>query len=307
MKIASLLPSATEIICSLDLQGQLVGISHSCDFPAGIEHLPVLTSTSVPVNAASADIDAWVRRHLGNGSSLYQLDLQTLETVAPDLVVSQRLCDVCAVSSAEVDAALAGISSQPRLVDLNPSCLQDVFADINTVAKAAGVVEKGREVVNTLQNRVDKVKNRSDNIAKRHLPRVAMLEWLDPPFSSGHWNPELVELAGATDCLGPKGKASQTIQWQTVLESEPDILVLSCCGFDIERTRLELKELQNNHQWRELEARVGDNIWLTDGNAFFSRPGPRLVDGLEALANTLHPAVHPPVENSMFKRSQSTQ
>ncbi len=307
MQIASLLPSATEIICSLGLRDQLVGISHSCDFPAGIEDLPVLTNTSVPVNASSAEIDQWVRRHLGNSASLYQIDLRALELAAPNLVVSQRLCDVCAVSSKEVDEALDNISSQPRLIDLNPGCLSDVFVDIYTVAKAAGVAETGREVVSHLQNRVARVEQLSNSIETHLRPRVAMLEWLDPPFSSGHWNPELVEIAGAIDCLGPKGEASRTIQWQDVIDSDPDVLVLSCCGFDIDRTRSEMTDLQTRPEWQQLENHVGGNIWLTDGNAYFSRPGPRLVDALEALAHTLHPNIHPRSDVAVFKHLNQVQ
>jgi iron complex transport system substrate-binding protein len=284
------------------LQQQLVGISHSCDYPNVVTGLPVLTSTSVPYNAGSADIDQWVRRYLGDQASLYQLDLQALELAQPDLLVSQRLCDVCAVSASEVELALSGISSQPKLVDLNPGCLSDVFDDILKVALAADVLSTGQQVVADLKHRISRVEDISARIPTAQLPRVAMIEWLDPPFSSGHWNPELVELAGAIDCLGPKGQASRTIDWQQVLDAKPDVLILSCCGFDVQRTRDELAGLKNQPQWLELLERLGNNIWLTDGNAIFSRPGPRLIDGLESMAHALHPNHHRKAGSAQFLR-----
>ena len=292
MRIVSLLPSATEIVCSLGLEEQLAGISHSCDYPPGIRGLPVLTRTAVPLDATSGEIDAFVRRYLGDHSALYQLDLQRLEEVAPNIVVSQRLCDVCAVSTREIETALGNISSRPRLVDLEPSCLEDIYADILKVGVAAGVKERAEALIAGLRQRVEVIALKTRNIVLHKRPRVAMLEWLDPPFSSGHWNPELVELAGAIDCIGPRGKPSLTVSWQEVIDSNPDVLLIACCGHDIERATSDLISLAHNAGWQELIQQVRGRVLVSDGDAYFSRPGPRLIDGLEALAFALHPELH---------------
>jgi len=294
MRIVSLLPSATEIVCSLGLQDQIVGISHSCDYPAEICHLPVMTRTTVPRQASSEQIDSYVRGFLGENSALYQLNLDLLEKASPDVIVSQRLCDVCAVSTDDVLAALQRLSSQPGLVDLEPAVLADVFSDIRRVGTALDASAQAERVVAKLENRISLVAARTRTIAMELRPRVALLEWLLPPFNSGHWNPELVELAGGTDCLGPKGKPSQTVSWSDVLAAHPDIIVVACCGFSRQRASRDFEQLANQRQWRELVKSVSGRVYITDGNAYFSRPGPRLVDSLEALAHALHPSIHPP-------------
>ena len=292
MKVVSLLPSATEIVCALGLQDQLVGISHSCDYPVEITGRTVITRTSVPKDASSQEIDEFVRGYLGDHAALYQLNLDALEATAPDVIVSQRLCDVCAVSSDDVEAAFSSLSNRPNLVDLEPEILADVFADIKRVGEALGVASRADDVIGALQNRVDTVAQRTASIPVENRPRVALLEWLLPPFNSGHWNPELVELAGGIDCLGPAGKPSRTVSWQDVLQAQPDVLVIGCCGFSRQRAIEDFEQLVEIPEWQLLMKRVGGKVLVTDGNAYFSRPGPRLVDGLEALAHALHPGVH---------------
>jgi iron complex transport system substrate-binding protein len=278
---------------TLGLQDQLVGISHCCDYPASVLDRPVMTRTSIPENAPSEVVDDQVRRYLGDHTALYQLNLDVLESAQPDVIVSQRLCDVCAVSSDDVMAAMDNISSQPVLVDLEPEVLADVFADIQRVGDALNSSRQAQQLITELHNRVNAVADRTRAIAVSDRPRVAMLEWLLPPFSSGHWNPELVELAGGIDCLGPKGKPSQTIQWEDVIAARPDVIVIACCGFDRERAGDDLERLENEPNWLKLMERVEGRVFLSDGNAYFSRPGPRLVDGMEALAHALHPQIHP--------------
>ena len=295
VRIASLLPSATEIVCALGLEEQLVGVSHSCDYPPTVKNLPRLTRTTVPVEASSREIDTFVREYLGSNNALYQLDVSALEQCRPDLVVSQRLCDVCAVSADEVDAVMCRIPGQPRHIDLNPGCMADIFDDIAKVAQAAGVPDAGDRLVASLQERIRNVSDRSHTIDPKERPRLAVIEWLDPPFNSGHWMPELVEAAGAVDVLGPRGARSFAISWDDVLAARPDVVLISVCGFDLERSRRELELIQQHPGWLALREQV-DEILLIDGDAFFVRPGPRLVDALESLARTLHPELHPGID-----------
>lgn len=294
MRIVSLLPSATEIVCALGLLENLVGRSHSCNHPSGVQSKPVMTRTTVPTKANSVEIDQYVRRYLGNHSALYQLDLEALDRACPDIIVSQRLCEVCAVSSKEIETAISSISSRPVLVDLEPACLKDVFCDVERIGIAAGVEKRANALIFELQRRVSQVRGNTSRLEGSFQPRVAMLEWVNPPFSSGHWNPELVALAGGIDCIGPKYKPSQTVSWKRIIDSDPDIVFLACCGFDIARTKMEIKLLNNHSGWRKLVKKVSGRVLVADGDAYFSRPGPRLVDSLEALAHALHPQVHPP-------------
>ncbi len=291
MRIVSLLPSATEIVCALGLESSLVGVTHECDYPAAVARLPKVTRTLIPHDASSADIDALVRERLRSAKALYTLDLPTLEALAPDLIVTQALCDVCAVAEAEVSAAACALPGQPRVVNLEPTCLDDVFACLGLVADAAGVAERGREVVAALQARVDAVATRSRDIRTR--PTVGLLEWIDPPFSSGHWTPELIALAGGRPLLGTAGERSRTLAWDDVRAADPDVLLIACCGFDVARTRQDLPILARQPGFADLTSARTDRVYVTDGNAYFSRPGPRLVDSLEILAHALAPDVHP--------------
>lgn len=291
MKIVSLLPSATEIICSLDLADQLVGVTHECDYPPDVRSLPKVTQTLIPTDATSAQIDALVRERMANERALYTLDMPELERLAPDLIVTQALCDVCAVAEAEVQAAACKLPGAPRVVNLEPQLLGEVLASIPQVAAAAGVPERAGPVVAALQARIDAVVNRTRNIASR--PRVMVLEWIDPPFSSGHWTPELVEMAGGVEGLGRSGLPSETTPWEKILAWRPEVLVIACCGFSVERTLEDLPILEAQPGWSELPCVLNDRVYVIDGSAYFSRPGPRLVDSLEILAHALHPDVHP--------------
>jgi len=291
MRIVSLLPSATEIVCALGLEASLVGVTHECDYPAAVARLPKVTQTLIPHDAASAEIDALVRERLKTQQALYTLDLPTLATLAPDLIVTQALCDVCAVADAEVREAACALPGQPRVVNLEPTCLDDVFACLGLVGDAAGVPERARDVVAALRARVDAVAARAPRVEPS--PTVGLLEWIDPPFSSGHWTPELIALAGGRAVLGTAGARSHTLTWDAVRAADPDVLVIACCGFDVARTRQDLPILARQPGFEALTAVRTGRVYVTDGNAYFSRPGPRLVDSLEILAHALDPAVHP--------------
>ena len=289
MRVVTLLPSATDIVVALDQQQSLVGLSHSCDIPAGITSLLRMTRTAVPYEQSSQEIDQFVRDHLATHSALYDLNLTALAAVRPDVIISQGLCDVCAVSTAVVDAALCSLPTQPGLIDLNPNRLTDIFSDIQRVGDALKCSDLARKIVATLQQRVRRVVSLTEAIKARQKPTVVFLEWLLPPFNGGHWNPELVQLAGGIDLLGTLGKPSQGLGLDKVFEAKPDVLFIACCGFSIERTLTDIKQLAKNPGWRSLPAVRNDRVYLADGRKYFARPGPSVVDALERMAVTLHP------------------
>jgi iron complex transport system substrate-binding protein len=241
MRIVSLLPSATEIVCELGLGDCLVGVTHECDYPNFVGALPKVTRTLIPHDANSREIDTLVRERLQTQKALYTLDMPILEKLRPDLIVTQALCDVCAVAEAEVTAAARYLPGAPKVVNLEPMSLQDVLDTLTAVAEAAGMADRAVPVVQNLQRRIATVAARSELVAER--PRVVLLEWLDPPFSCGHWSPELVQLAGGDEVIGREGQPSRTLTWQEVLDARPDVLFIACCGFTLERTRADLPSL----------------------------------------------------------------
>lgn len=291
MRIVSLLPSATEIVCSLGLENQLVGVTHECDHPPSVRRLPKVTRTLIPVAASSGQIDRLVRERLQGDRALYSLDLPVLQELRPDLIVTQALCDVCAVDEREVRAAACALPGDPRVVNLEPQTLAEVLACIRQVAEAVGRELLGERVVDELNARVVSVVTRASRIERR--PRVALLEWLDPPFSCGHWSPELVRLAGGAEGLGREGEPSRMLSWDEVLAWQPEVVLIACCGFSIERTLCDVPGLRLVSGWQDVPAVRSGRVYVTSGSDYFSRPGPRLVDSLEILAHVLHPDVHP--------------
>ena len=293
MRIVSLLPSATEIVCVLGLGDELVGVTHECDHPPFVRELPKVTRTLIPHDASSGRIDALVREQLTTERALYHLDMDALTDLAPDLIVTQALCDVCAVAEAEVLEAACRLPGSPPVVNLEPMTLAEVFEAIGAVGDAAGRADRAAKVVAGLRARVDAVAARTATIPDPERPRVAFLEWIDPLFNGGHWNPELIALAGGVDVLGSPAAPSRTITWDAVRSAEPDVIFVACCGFPTERALEDLPLLQARDGWDDLPAVREGRVYFADGNAFFSRPGPRIVDSLEVLAAALHPAVHP--------------
>lgn len=290
-----MLPSATEIVCALGLEDHIVAVSHSCNFPAKVCDLPRVTSTRVPYRESSAAIDGYVRNHLSGSSNdaLYDLDLYQLQRAKPDFVVSQALCDVCAVSTGDVLSAIQSLPSRPELIDLEPNTLDDVIDDIVRVGKCLGTIESARYLTADLIERRKRVATRTQSIPEAQRPRVAFLEWLYPPFNGGHWNPELVELAGGIDLLGSPGQPSSTQNWAEIVAAAPDVLLIACCGFRIERALEDIDRISQTDEWQALPAVRNGRVYVMDGNAYFSCPGPRLLDGLEIVAHALHPDVHP--------------
>ncbi|HEX3869020.1 MAG TPA: ABC transporter substrate-binding protein [Pirellulales bacterium] len=285
MRIVSLLPSATEIVCAVGLGDDLVAVTHECDFPPQVARLPKVTRSAIPRDASSAEIDRLVRERLQNGNALYTLDMPLLKQLRPELIVTQALCDVCAVAEDEVRAAADELPERPRIVNLEPQRLGEVLQSMRQVAEAAGANGAADQLIAQLQRRIDAVAAKAQNIARR--PRVALLEWLDPPFCSGHWNPELVRLAGGEEGLGREGVPSRTLRWEEVIAWQPEVVVIACCGFDIERTKRDLPLLDKVAGWRELPAVRDGKVTIADGSQYFNRPGPRLVDSLEIVARAI--------------------
>lgn len=293
MRIVSLLPSATEILCALGLEEQLVGVTHECDYPPPVKALPKVTRTLIPHDASSREIDALVRERLATQRALYTLDVPALEALRPDLLVTQALCDVCAVAEEEVNAAACSLPGRPRVLNLEPMSLEEVLDTLLVVGRAAGREEQAREVAAGLRQRIERVAERSARIPVGRRPRVAFLEWIDPLFNAGHWTPHLIELAGGVDVLGNAGEPSRTSPWESLVAARPDALFIACCGYSTERALQDVPVLERQPGWSELPCVRAGRIYVTDGNAYFSRPGPRLVDGLEIMAHAFHPGVHP--------------
>ena len=291
MKIVSLLPSATELVCGLGLRDQLVGVSHECDYPLSVVGLPILTSSRIPEGLSSSEIDRLVTDQLKNDEALYDLVMEPLDELQPDLIVTQALCDVCAVSGNDVAKAIGSLPGDPQVINLEPICLDDVLETVTLLAEAAQCVEQGQRYRAELQSRIDTVCQRSTTIADK--PRVALLDWLEPLFDGGHWTPEIIALAGGTPVFGDKRQPSQRREWHELIDAAPDIIFIALCGFNVERSLQDVEAFLKTEGFIELHQRNGTQVYLVDGNAYFSRPGPRLVDALEIMANALHPDTHP--------------
>jgi len=285
VRIVSLLPSATEILFAIGAGDEVVGVTHECDFPPEAIGRPHLTSSALPQAGSSAEIDRHVRRSLHEGSSLYHLDAQLLERLAPDLIVTQELCAVCAVSYEIVERAVRRLRGDPRLISLEPSSLDDVFATIAFLGDLTGRASEAAGVLSDLRARVDALQARTHERSLR--PNVLVLEWTDPPMSGGHWTPGLVELAGATPVLGNPGANSRVLAWDEIAREDPDAIVVGPCGFDLARTYDAIGELDANATWRGLRAVRAGRVHAIDGSAYLNRPGPRLVDTAEIMARLL--------------------
>lgn len=286
-RIVSLLPSATEIVCGLSLREQLVGISHECNWPTTIAHLPRLTRSKVDASASSADIDRQVQSLMKSGEALYAIDAGLLTSLAPTLILTQSQCDVCAVSYQSVLDLVANESklAGAKVIALNPSSLVEVLADIVRIGEAAGAADAALNYRSQLQRRIDAVVAASQQRTVR--PRTLVIEWTDPLMTSGNWTPDLIAKAGGQSGLAEAGEASRYVAWPAIVDFDPEVLVVAPCGFELERSRAELRDLERLPQWNSLAAVRGDHVVAVDGDAYFNRPGPRLVDSLEMLAETI--------------------
>ena len=287
-RVVSLIPSTTEIACALGFRDALVGRSHECDYPDGIAALPILTEPKLDPGAPSLDIDDRVKQLVAEGLSVYRVDVELLRELSPTLILTQDQCEVCAASLRDVEVALADwTGARPRVLSLDPKTLGDVWDDMLRVASALGAAERGRALAAELAERVSQVAEQSQRL--RDKPRVACVEWIEPLMGAGNWMPELVTLAGGRPAFGETGAHSPWLEWEALVAADPDVIFLMPCGFDIERTRGELAPFLDRSGWSELRAVREGRVYVGDGNQYFNRPGPRLVDSLEILAEILHP------------------
>lgn len=289
MRIASLVPSATEMLFALGLGGDVVGVTHECDYPPAAARLPHLTATVLPGGLDAGGIDAAVKEVIGEGGALYTLDEDLLAELAPDLIVTQAVCQVCAVSYEDVVAVAAKLPSRPRVLQQDPSTLGEVLDDVTRLGDAAGIAAESRALRQDLEERLSAVE---EAVAGRPRPRALALEWLDPPFLGGHWIPEMIALAGGEDVVGRAGKKSPQVEWDSLAGLDPDVVISMPCGWYLDDSRAQA--LAHRAQLDSLGAR---QVFAVDAASTFSRPGPRLVDGVELLGHLFHPdQVRPPAE-----------
>lgn len=287
-RVVSLIASSTEMVCALGCGERLVGRSHECDHPPWVRKLPAVTRPKFALDGRSYEIDQRVRALVEQGLSVYEVDAEALAALEPDVILTQVQCEVCAVSRREVEQAVASfVVGRPRIVSLEPNALDDIWGDLRRVADALGVPERGVQLLTRLRHRVQAIGERAEALGAR--PRVACIEWIDPLMAAGNWTPELVALSGAEPLFGEAGRHAPTLEWEQLLAADPDAIWVAPCGFDLERTRAEMPGLTSGPGWDGLRAVREGRVFLADGNAFFNRPGPRVVETLEILAEGLHP------------------
>jgi iron complex transport system substrate-binding protein len=292
MRICSFLPSATEIVYTLDLGDQLYGVTRSCDYPAEALSKPIVVRSILDEEGlTSGDIDRIVKEHARNGQSVYHIDMEALRAADPDLILTQQLCDVCAVGYDDVLTQVKDLPKKPQVVSLNPTSLGDVLEDMLTVGRVTGTSDRAQAAVSALRQRIDALRQQAAKATMR--PRVFCLEWMGPLFVSGHWMPEMVKIAGGIDGVGNDRTPSTQIAWETVRDYQPEVVILMPCGADVPKTLSELDDVQALPGWADLPAVRHGRVYAVNSGAYFSRSGPRLVDGLELLAQIIQPELFP--------------
>jgi iron complex transport system substrate-binding protein len=287
-RIVTLLPSATEIVCALGFEDRLVGRSHECDFPRSVVRVPALTEPKFNPEGTSAEIDQRVKKIVGDALSVYRVDAARLRELRPDVIVTQSQCEVCAVSERDVEVAVAEwLGTRPRIVSLAPYSLDDIFTDMRRVADALEARERGTQLVERLRARLEKIADKARGASER--PSLATIEWIDPLMAAGNWMPTLVEMAGASNLFGTAGKHSPWMKFEELAAKDPEMILISPCGFNMDRAAQDLPALTNRAEWNALKAVRTGRVFMADGNQYFNRPGPRIAESLEILAETAHP------------------
>jgi iron complex transport system substrate-binding protein len=290
MKIASLLPSSTEILCALGFEQALVARSHECDYPPTVQRLPIVTAPKFNPDGRSYEVDQRVKAILQEATSVYRVDADTLKSLKPDVIVTQQQCEVCAVSFADVKQVVCDyLGDEAEIISLEPNSLQDVFDDIQRVADTLNASAQGHALIEQMQSRMQTIAERAAR--ETYQPTVASIEWIDPLMAGGNWMPTLVEMAGGKELFGKAAEHSHWITWEDLKRADPDVLVILPCGYDIPKAKSELSALSDREDWGELKAVRNKQVYITDGNQYFNRPGPRLVESVEILAEILHPNV----------------
>ncbi len=288
-RILSLIPSSTEIVCALGFENQLIGRSHECDFPSSIQKLSSCTAPKFKVEGTSAEIDQRVKSILKNALSVYKIDEKKLQHMQPDIIITQTQCEVCAVSLKDLENAVCEwVESLPKIVSLEPNQLSDIWKDFINIAEALGVKEQGHELVSQLIQRMNKIAQKTKNFPQK--PTVVCIEWIEPLMSAGNWMPELIEMGGGINLFGVAGEHSPWITMEQLLEANPDVILVMPCGFNLSRSKAEMSSLSKKPEWSQLNSVQNQQVYLTDGNQYFNRPGPRLVESLEIIAEILYPA-----------------
>ena len=291
-KIVTLIPSATEIVAFLGQKNSIIGRSHECDYPHGLNHVAKLTSPKINVDGTSLEIDKQINTILENSLSVYKVDVQKLKDLDPDFIITQAHCEVCAVSFSEVENIVSkNLNKNTKIISLQPNTLNDVFNDIKRVAKDLNIEnEFNNKLIENLNKRLLKIKKLSQE--QESKPTIACIEWMDPLMIAGNWIPEMVKISGGTNILGKSGNDSHWIKFEELINKDPDIIIFLPCGFNIKKTKEELKIiLKKNDSWKELKAFKNEKLFVADGNQFFNRPGPRLIESLEIFAEVIHPKI----------------
>ncbi len=287
MRIISLLPSLTEILAVLDLEAETIGVTHECDYPTSAKTKPQLTSSSIDVNASSASIEIQVNARFEKADGLYALDTETFKALKPDLVLTQKLCDVCAVSYALVERVVATLNPRPQILSAEPTSVEEMYEDIRAIAQAAGCPDRAVDVIAHLRQRVAQVVSKVELVPSLN---VALLEWIEPLYSAGQWNPELVRLAGGVP-MDTSSAPSHRMLWDALVNFDPEVILVMPCGFSLARTLQEMPTLTAHPDWPKLKAVQNQRVYAADGNSYFNRPGPRLIDSLEIVAEVVHPEI----------------
>jgi iron complex transport system substrate-binding protein len=289
MRICSFLPSATEMVCALGLADSLVGITYECDYPPEARAKTIVVTSKLSEATSAGEVDRQVSEFMARGESLYQIDAEMLRRIEPDLILTQDLCHVCAASPGDLKEALTHLARAPEVLSLNPNRLADVWNDIRTVGKAAHQTREAEALAASLDRRVNEVEQAASRVSRR--PRVACLEWLDPPFVAGHWVPEMIANAGGVDVLGRVAEPGFRSEWAKVYEARPEIIVIAPCGYHLEQTVKEFRAMKFPSGWEKLPAVASARVFAVDASSYFSRPGPRLATGVEILVELIHPGL----------------
>jgi iron complex transport system substrate-binding protein len=287
-QIVSFLPSATEMACALGLSDQLVGITHECDYPPEVAGKPIVVRNALPIETMNqGEVDVAVAQRMRDGLSLYEVDEKLLQELAPDLILTQDLCQVCAPSGNEVSQAVNLLPKEPQILWLTPKSLEEIFGNVRELGAATGRKKEAEELIANGRARLEKIAAATRNLS--HRPRVFCMEWLDPVYCSGHWVPEMVKLAGGVDELARAGEDSVRIPWDDVVQWAPEVLIVTPCGFNLEKVIEQTQQLSGYPRWSDLPAVREGRVYAVDANSYFARPGPRVVDGTELLAHLIHP------------------
>ncbi|WNJ18208.1 cobalamin-binding protein [Pontibacter sp. G13] len=292
MRIVSLIPSATEMVYALGLGECLVGRSHECDFPLTVQTLPICCHAHIPADVSSREIDDAVKDRLSKGLSIYEVDTEVLEQLQPDFIITQTQCEVCAVSLEEVERATCQlVSSNPKIVDLAPMGLSDIFSDLERLGEILGVPDRAHQVVEQWKVRMEAVNAKASILP--NPPKVACIEWIDPIMNAGNWVPELVEMAGGINLFGERDSHSHYMELSEIADAQPDLIVIMACGYSISQSGAEMHLLTQHPDWNKIPAVRKQRVFIVDGNQYFNRPGPRVVDSLEILTEIFHPESFP--------------